>query len=71
MEDYNYIQYKEHGGLQLYTVERAWGTATIYSRKSMEDWNCIKNSIQYKEHGGMQLYTGAWRTVYNIKSMED
>ena len=64
MVDYNYIQYKEHGGynyilykehkgLQLYTVSRAWVTTTIYSIKSMEDCNYI----QYKEHGGLQLYT--------------
>ena len=53
MEDYTYIQYKEHGGLQLYTVSRASVATTIYSIKSMEDCNYI----QYKEHGRLQLYT--------------
>ena len=53
MEDCNYIQYKEYGGLQLYTISKAWMITTIYSIKSMEDCNYI----QYKEHGGLQLYT--------------
>ena len=53
MEDCNYLQYKDHGGLQLYTVERAWRTATIYSKKGIED--CYY--IQYKEHEGLPLYT--------------
>ena len=35
MEDYNSVQYKEHRGLQLYSI------------KSMED----SNYIQYQEHG--------------------
>ena len=42
MEDYNYIQYKEHGRLQLYTALGVRG---------------LRNYIQYKEHGGLQLYT--------------
>ena len=41
MEDCNYIQCKEYGGLHLYSI------------KSMEDCNYI----QYKEYGGLQLYT--------------
>ena len=64
MEDCNYIQYKEYGGLHLYTLSRAWLTTTIYSIKSMDDCNYIQykehedyNYIQYKEHGGLQLYT--------------
>ena len=52
MEDNTYIVYKEHGGLQLYTVSRASGATTIYSIKRMEDCKYI----QYKEYGGLQLY---------------
>ena len=40
MEDCNYIQYKEHGRLQLYSIK---GMVAC-------------NYIQYKEYGGQQLY---------------
>ena len=67
MEDWNRIEYKEDGGMQLYTVYRAWRTTTIYSIKSMGNYKHIQckehgglqlyTYIQYKEHGGLQLYT--------------
>ena len=40
MEDYIYMQHKEHGTLKPYSI------------KSIEDYN----NIQYKDYGGPQLY---------------